>query len=277
MWLLNAHAETSPVLVRFSNGEQISERDLSQYLDRRLDMRQQGRNSWGVETVVSEMALTRTLILEGEAMGELRRTEERHRFDDKVGLAIYKKLMPACEPPADEAATRRFYDQNQQAFQVPPTVRLNRVMLPTKEVVDGEPAGGWLLSQAQAIASGGKKFEEVALRAAKLHKIDPQGDLGWVALTGEVPILRALTDAGQGDLVGPVPEGDFVYLFQIIGKRDGRILRWDEVATSAAGRAVRYCREQGSEQLRDSLFEKYGVKLDRPAIRALFSRHETKQ
>lgn len=269
---------TAPVLVHINNGDVITEEDLSQYLDRRVDLRAASRNAWGVEGVVREMAFTRILMLEGEAMGELRRTDEAPtRFDDKFGHAIYKKLMPACPPPADESAERIFYNQHPQAFHVPPMARLSRVMLPVSETLDGEAAPSWLLKQVQAMAASGKKMEDVAQQAAQLYKLDPQGDLGWVTLTDDVTILRALADAQQGDLVGPVREGEFVYLFQILAKREGRTLRWDEVAPAVAGRAVRYCIEQGNTELRERLFKKYAVELDQANIRALFNKKETKK
>jgi len=130
---------------------------------------------------------------------------------------------------------------------------------------------GWLFQQAQAIASGAAKLEDVADKAATVHKLDPQGDLGWVTLTDDAKILRALADGKQGDLVGPVREGDFGYLFFIAAKRESRQLAWDEVATSVPTRAVTLCRQEANEKLRDTLFKKYSVEIDPKAIEQLFS------
>lgn len=267
---------STEILARFGNGEVITEKDLSDYLSRRVDLRAVSRNAWGVENVLREMAMTRVLLLE-EGMQHDQSDTRLYRFDDKNALPVHKRLMPACVAPENEAAARAFYDKNPEAFRVPPMARLSRIMLPVKERVDGEPAVGWLLAQAQAVASGKRKFDEVVRQASVVHKLDPQGDLGWVTLTDEAQILRALADANTGDMVGPVTEGEFVYFFQILAKRDARLLSWEEVASSASGRAVRYCREQGAAQLRERLFKKYAVEVDKAAIRALFSRHETKK
>lgn len=270
---LNVMAEevSSPVLARLSNGETITEKDVSQYLDRRVDLRAASRNAWGLENVVQEMALTRALNLEGQAMGEVRRGDGKaERFDDVYGYGIFKKLAPVCEQPADEAATRRFYEQNPKAFSVPTTARLSRIMLPRSEKVDGEPAVGWLLAQIQAIGAGATTFGAVAEKAEKFYRLDPQGDLGWVSLGGDTSIMGALADAKPGDIVGPVPEGEFIYIFQVNAKRDGRVLRWDEASSMAAKRAVSYCQEQGQVQVRERMFQKYGVTVDKPAISNLF-------
>lgn len=272
-----AVAGTSEVLVRLSDGDTITEQDLSVYLDRRVDLRAAARNISGVETVLREMALERALVREGERLGEPRKEDKKaERFDGAYAYAVFQKLSKACDPPADAAAARRFFDEHPQAFRVPPMARLARIMLPTAEKIAGEPAMGWLMLQAEAIARGTRSLEDVAEQAASVYKLDPQGDLGWVTLTDDTTILRALASAKQGDLVGPVRDGDYGYLFSILAKRESRQLAWDEVAVSVPTRAVKFCRHEASEQLRADLFKTYGVELDQAAIKGLFDR-KTKQ
>lgn len=263
----------STVLVRFNGGETITQQDLNDFFVRRIDMRHASRSAIGVQAALREIAMNRALVLEGEAMGERRREgREKDRFDDVYSLAVYKKLAPVCEPPADTAAARKFFDANPQAFRVPPMVRVSRAMLPASESVDGVSAGDWLMQQAQAISTGSRRFDEVAERASSAYKMDPQGDLGWVTLTDDARILRALADAKVGEMVGPVREGDFVYLFSVLGKREVQQLAWEDVAASVPNRAVRYCREQAAKQMQERMFQKYGVVLDQSAISALFNK-----
>lgn len=268
-----AQQASEPVLVSFASGETITAKDLQQYLGRRVDLKAAARNATGVETVVQEMALARALGLEGDGLGVARRSNSGDaRFDDIYAHAIYTKLSPACEQPKDEAAARDFYDKNPKAFTVPTTVRLSRIMLPGTEKVDDEPAVGWLLNQVQAIAGGVRKFDEVATKAEQVYKLEAQGDLGWVVLGDDNTILRALADANPGDMVGPVPDGDFIYLFQINGKRASRILPWSDVSTTAAKRAVSYCREQAQIEIQERMFKKYGVQFDKKAIAGVFDK-----
>lgn len=268
-------ATAADQLVRFANGETITATDLSTYLDRRVDLRSSSRNVWGVQTTLREMAMVRALGLEGRAREIARdETKQAERFDDVYAQAVYTKIAPVCAPPKDEAAARDFFDKNPQAFRVPPMARLGRVILPASSPVEGIAASDWLMKQAEAAASGAKTFEDVVKQAETVYRLDPQGDLGWVTLFEEdSSVLKVLATAKQGEMVGPLREGDFVYLFKLNEKREARQLAWQEVAVSAPTRAVGYCRQEASKKVREELFKKYGVELDNAAIRGLFSKH----
>lgn len=265
-------ANASETLVRLSNGETISQDDFSAYVEKRVDLRASSRNVWGVQTVLREMAAVRVLSLEGARMGEPRpEGKEGQRFDDVYAQAVYSKLVPACAPPADEKASRQFFNDHPQAFRVPPMARLSRVILPASETLEGEPAAAWLMKEAEAVASGKKSFDDLVKQAEAVYKLDTQGDLGWITLFDEdASVLRVLATTKQGEMVGPLREGDFAYLFKVNEKREGRQLAWAEVAVSVPARAMSFCRQEGVKKVRSDLFTKYGVELDNVAIRALF-------
>jgi hypothetical protein len=265
-------ANASDTLVRFSNGETISQADLSAYLEKRVDLRPTSRSAWGVQTVLREMAAVRVFSLEGKQVGVPHEEgREAQRFDDIYAQAVYAKLAPACTPPADEKASRQYFNDNPQAFRVPPMARLSRVILPATETVEGESAAAWLMKEAGDVAAGKKSFDDLTKQAEAVYKLDPQGDLGWITLFDEeASVLRVLATAKQGEMVGPLREGNFAYLFKVNEKREGRQLAWEEVALSVPARSVAYCRQEGAKKVRSDLFAKYGVELDNAAIRAMF-------
>lgn len=258
-------------LVSLGNGEIITEKDVNQYIGRRIDLKPMARNVSGIIAIVQDMALTRALVMEGRVLG-LSQGGERsdNRFDDVYAYAVFKYVAPVCEAPKDRAAAREFYDKNPKAFEVPTTVRLSRVILPTSASLDGEHAGMWMMNQVQAIGAGSQKFEDVASKASRVYKLEVQGDLGWVPLNADNQILRALGNANQNDIVGPVKDGDFIYLFHIVDKRPGKIAPWDDVSSVASQRALSYCREQGRANVQQQMFQKYGVRVDENAIRRTF-------
>lgn len=275
MSLATAWAEPAKPLARLANGEVVSEKDMSDYLGRRMDLRQTARNAWGVEGVVQEMAMTRVLVLEGEHLKFTRKSEEGvapQRFDDIYGLAVYKKLAPACELPPSEEEARKYYDAHPQAFVLPAQARVERIILPASTQIGESSAMAWLQDQARAVIQGKRKFGLVALRAKGEYSLDPQGDLGWLNLDGDHTLMRALQTVKAGELLGPVQDGDFVYLFSVLQKREARQLSWDESKSFAATRAVSHCREEAQTQIRADLFKRYGVEIDRAAIRELMAK-----
>lgn len=277
MALASVWAQPAPLakpLARLANGEVVSEQDLSEYLESRIDLRQVARNAWGVEGVVQEMAMTRALVLEGARLGLPRRGGEGvpKRFDDVYGLAVYKKQAPACEVPANEQEARKYYDAHPQAFMLPAQARVERIILPAATEIGGGSAMAWLQDQARAVIQGKRKFGLVAMRAKGEYSLDAQGDLGWITLDGDHTIMRALKTVKAGELLGPVQDDEFVYLFSVLQKREARQLSWDESKSFAATRAVSYCREEAQTQMRADLFKRYGVEIDRAAIRELLAK-----
>lgn len=265
-----AVAQKAP-LAQLSNGETISVEDFNAYLSRRPDLKSTARNYWGAEKALHEMLMTRVLVLEGERTKVERKTQpgEGYRFDDPYGLAVYRTLVKTCTQPS-AAEAKRFFEQNPAVFTVPANARVGRVMLPASAKVGDTPAMGWLLEQVQLIGKGERSFEEAAKRASEVYKLEAQGDIGWVMLTDDVAIMRALKSANKGDLVGPVRDGDFVYLFLLGDKREPRQLKWSEAEPQAAHRALVHCREQANQAVTDKLFKQYGVVINDTAIKSLF-------
>jgi len=271
-WTAAAESVSQPLARLSKVGEIISEQDLAAYLDVRIGLRAVARNVPGIEQVVREMAWNRVLNLEGERLAIARTGNSEEipsRFDDMYALSVEKKQEPVCKRPENEQQARQYFDANPQAFIVPAQARIQRIMLSRATQIAGQSATDWLQAQAKAVAVG-TPFAEVAQQAEQIEALELQGDLGWVSLDEEHAVLNALRAAKEGEIVGPLQEGDFVYLFQIMRKRPARPLTWEEAKPFAATRAETHCRESGQEQLRTSLFQKYGVEIDTAAIRTFF-------
>lgn len=261
----------SDLLASLSNGEKITAADFGVYIDRRIDLKPTVRNFAGAKAALEEMAVTRVLTLQGGELNIPRVAERKdQKFDDVYAHAVYQKIVPQCQAPKGEEERRAYYDKNPAAFTLPTSVRLSRIILPKEAKIENEAPGLWLFNQVQLLGAGKIKFSDIAKEADKVYQIDPQGDLGWVALDGDDRILKALASANEGDLVGPLAEGDFVYLFQINGKRASAVLPWEQAATFVESRAVSYCRQQEHNKLRDKLFQKYGVQIIDANIQKMF-------
>lgn len=272
LWLVGplaaVAAEGVPtVLAHIGQDETVTVDDVERYVARRLDARALLGTEEGLGRLVDEMVFTRLLVREGQARGVERKSSADERFDDVYALAVFNTLAPVCEKPKDEAEAKAYYEQHPEAFQVPPRARVARIALKVDDKVGDEPAFGWLLMQATAIASGSKRFEDALADAQKVRPNERMGDLGFIELSDRAPIVKAIASAKAGDLVGPYRDGDYVYLFKVLEKREAQRLPWEQVRVHAATRAVEYCREQARTKVHDELFARYQVRLEEDAIR----------
>lgn len=266
-------AQNAPeeILVQFSDGNLINRSDFQAYLDKRIDLKPAARNFSGAKAALEEMAMTRVLSLEGKVLNipEVAGNQEE-KYNDIYAHAVYQKIAPVCTAPANKEEARAYYDKTPEAFTIPVTARLSRVILPKEVKIDDQPAGLWLFNQVQLMGAGKIQFTDISTKADSLYQLDAQGDLGWVALEGENQILGALASANLGDLVGPIAEGDFVYLFQIEDKKPAAVLPWTQAETLVEKTAVNYCRKIAHIKITKNLFVKYGVKILDENIQNLF-------
>lgn len=274
-----ADTESKPasplVLATMANGEAVTLQDYAAYVMRRLDLRSLSRSYWGARQIIEEMVMTRALALEGERTGETKpeRPEgvEAPRFDDLYGDKVYRKIAPACPAYMGAEQARQYYDEHPDAFTAPAEARLARIVLPYEEKVGDVSAADWLVSQARLIAAKSRSLDDVAKDAEPLYKLETQGDIGWVLLSDEVAIMRAISGGSVGDLLGPLREGNFVYLFKVLAKKPARLLPWDAVENSAPIRARQHCAEDAKKKTRALLFTQYKVHIDLNAIRDMFA------
>lgn len=268
-----AQPAEDPVLIRLGAQEVFRYSDVQAYGRRRADLVPLLKSQTGFPMVVQEMAMTRALVLEGERLQVPRGSSPEPgvdtRLDDLYALGVYRKIAGDCAEPKTEADARRFYDENPQAFHLPVQLQLRRVVLPADATIDGFSADMWLGLQARAAAMGSARFEALVERARQAAPNLRQGDLGWVLLEGEQPLMKALRTAKAGEMVGPVRDGDYWYLLQVQARREAQQLPWESVRHQAAWRAVQYCRETQRERVKTSLFQRYGVQIDDKALRAL--------
>ena len=267
---------TDPVLIRVGAQEAIRASDVRACAQRRADLRALLNTPTGMRMLVEEMAMTRVLVLEGERRQEPRATETAPdtdpRFDDIYALAVYRKVAGECKAPAGESEARQYYDAHPQAFQLPAQARIERIILPKEATLDKFPALQWLGLQARAVMTSGARFEALIERAKGAAPDLRQGDLGWVRLddAAQQPLLGAIQSAGKGGLIGPVEEGDYVYLLRVADWRDARQLPWESIKHQVPRRAVEYGRETQRQAVKRELFDRFGVVIDHKALQTLF-------
>lgn len=269
----SSESKSLPVLASLGNGESITKTDLQKYVGSRIDMGGAFKNTLSVESALEAMVLTRVLVLEGVelSMPRIKKEMPDERYDDHYGFAVFRKLSASCLPLQNKEEEKEFFKNNSDIFVLPSSARLNRFMLPTDLSAESGTASELMMSWRNDWLNGKLSLEQIATQASKLYNIEVQGDIGWVQLFDEIEVMRPVKLAKTGEMLGPVVEGGFVYLFHIMDKRAGRSLQWAEVEGHVSQMAVSSCAKKNADNIKTGLYKKYGVIIHKENIKKLFS------
>lgn len=267
----------APVVMTIDGSEQITIDQLRRYASRRIDLKALMASTEGWKTIAREYALTRALIREGMQAGinrpPLKAEDEADPMfaDDLYALKVFEARTQNCRFENTESALKPYYEANPKAFQLPASVRVERIMLPDRTVIGPLSAHAWLMLQARAVTDGHAQFEKLIERAKEYAPDIYQGDLGWQVIDDRIDLLAALGQANEGNLVGPLREGDYWVLLRVTAKRPAILPPWDAVQHQALAVATQHCKESEHERVINELFQKYRVHIDDEALKRAIS------
>lgn len=264
--------EGDVVLVWQEKKPWVTWNELKTELGKRVEWRPLAQSASGIRQIADELAWTRLLMEEGKKRGIEQRTGQPLSFDYIYALAVEKELTKGCVAPENEAAAKRYYDEHPEAFMTPVRARLSRIVLPTSVKKGNLPAAMWLQIEATAIAQGVRTFDQTLADAQTLNPTEKMGDLGYVVLEEDVPIINALKSAKAGEMVGPYVDGDRVYLFKILDKQDAKLIPWDLAKNSAARVAQQHCQKTKLKEERQRLYAAYQLRFDEEGFRKVTER-----
>lgn len=271
--LLSLSAGANEILATLSDSENITKTDLEKYVSSRIDLGGTFKNSYSIENSLNAMIMTRVLVMEGVArsMPRLGENTADEKYDDKYGFAVFRSMSVPCLPLKDKEAEKKYYEDNPEIFKANSSVRLYRYMLPASRQIDAVDANTKLTEWAKAWSAKKITLDQIGAEAARHYNLENQGDIGWVQLSDEIELMRAVDSAKVGELVGPVTEGDFIYLFYVADKHPQRQLRWSEVEGQVSKMAVSSCIRKNSENIKNQLYKKYNVIVHKENIKKVFS------
>lgn len=253
-------AYASDVLVEFAGNEKITKSDLKSYISTRLDLIGRVRTVGEVSGALKEMAFTRVLILEGSEGGVTNKSmAPLSRFDDAYAFDVYKKIASPCIELDSVSEQEQFFKEYPELFRAPATVRLQRFMLPIQASVNGISALSLMKSWREEWQRNQITLDQIGSKVSEIFNLEVQGDVGWIALSPDVSVMNTVAQAGKREMVGPLIEGDFVYLFFIENKQESKQLTWEEIGAEVKNISLSHCRKNNKDKLKKQLFEKYNV------------------
>ena len=258
----------NPVL--FQKGKQeFTLNDLKSYIASRPVQRSEAMASRaGLRNVVEEMAMGEALKLEGPARG-YQPLPDQNVDSPAYLMSVFRKIVPPCDPVSEEDA-QNFYRIHREKFTTPPLVRTERIFFSDAIKVDNLSAKDYLVEKASNITAGSETFESLVEKSkAANFSSEKIGDTGFIPMEGSEPIVKALSTAKVGELVGPIISNGFVYLFKVTDRREAVWMEWDDARKTAADIALRECNNSKLKSAQSQLFKKYDIKINQDLINSL--------
>ncbi len=258
---VSENKETAPAIFTMQN-KSYTMTDLRNYLASRPVQRAEASASQeGLRSAVEEMALYQALALEGPQKGIVPASDQTINSPAYL-YAVFTKLIPPCDPISEENA-KKFFESYRNKFSTPLYVRTTRIFFNENIKIDNQTAENYLVNSAKQISEGNMKFDQLLEKSKNANfSSDKIGDTGFVAMEGDSGLVKALSNAKIGELVGPIKSNSFVYLFKIIERREPIFLSWEEAKSTAPEKAQAECNNIRLKLNQTALFKKYDVKIN---------------
>lgn len=192
---------------------------------------------YGLNRILNDLVQIRLLVLEGQRL-EMRREEDDS--DAVFAFKVRDRLVRPC-PEASPEAKRNYYEANPAVFSTPRYTRARRIGIQAADAVAKQQAAEQLRTLQSALLEGDMDFAEaVAEYSDDQQSKERQGDVGFFAqqLETDPPLAERLHTADIDEFVGPVTQGDMVFLYQITGRHEPMLSPFDDSVAQEAGTAL---------------------------------------
>ena len=169
----------------------------------------------------------------------------------KVELASHMAATSVVEGiKIDEEEEKKYYEENQTAFQEKPQVSAKHILVESKEEAE---------KVAKEIEQG-LGFEEAAGKYSTCPSKDKGGDLGYFTKGQMVPEFeKAAFEGAAGELLGPVKTQFGYHLILVDDKNEGEELAFSEVKDTLMEKLLHQKKQNVYFETVKELEAKYGV------------------
>lgn len=162
-------------------------------------------------------------------------------------MAMNKALADVTVTDED---AKKYYDENKDAFSVPPTVSARHILVKTEEEAN----------KVKEEINGGLSFADAAMKYSSCPSKEQGGNLGEFSKGMMVPEFeKASFEAEIGVLTEPVKTQFGYHLIIVDSKNEGAVKSFEEVKDSVVNELLKRNQHKKYDDLMNQLQEKYGV------------------
>lgn len=200
------------------------------------------------------------LVMKGVTVDMLR---EDARRDLRVAKLVALEAGSDVKIPVEDV--RKFYDENQERFRQPESIRASHVFVRLPAGAD-EKVRHAMRTRAESIGRLAKRGDDFGA-LAKDYSDDRAtgaagGELGWFS-KGTTPkeFDEAVFKLQPNDIGGPIEATDGFHIVKITGRRPSRIQPFEEVQTELASFLLREMQDKLTSKLIAQLREKAAIEI----------------
>lgn len=234
-------------------GNEITEKDLNALIARYPEQQRAAFSSEEAKKNLLEQLISFELFNKfGQEMG-LDKTEEYKEAVASItkevltSMAMNKALADVTVTDED---AKKYYDENKDAFAVPPTVSARHILVDTEEEAN----------KVKEEIDNGLSFADAAMKYSKCPSKEQGGNLGEFSKGMMVPEFeKASFEAEVGVLSAPVKTQFGYHLIIVDSKNEGTVKSFEEVKNSIVNELIKKNQHKKYEDLLHQLEGKYGV------------------
>lgn len=234
-------------------GNEITEKDLNALISRYPEQQRAAFASEEAKKNLLEQLISFELFNKFGKEMELDKTEEFKEALENVTKEILTSMAmnkALGDVTVTEEDAKKYYDENKDAFSVPPTVSARHILVSTEEEAN----------KVREEINNGLSFADAAMKYSSCPSKEQGGNLGEFSKGMMVPEFeKASFDAEIGAISEPVKTQFGYHLIVVDSKNEGSVKSFEEVKNSVVNELLKKAQHKKYEDLLQQLEGKYGV------------------
>ena len=234
-------------------GNEITEKDLNALISRYPEQQRAAFASEEAKKNLLEQLISFELFNKFGKEMELDKTEEFKEALESVTKEILTSMAmnkALGDVTVTEEDAKKYYDENKDAFSVPPTVSARHILVSTEEEAN----------KVREEINNGLSFADAAMKYSSCPSKEQGGNLGEFSKGMMVPEFeKASFDAEIGAISEPVKTQFGYHLIVVDSKNEGSVKSFEEVKNSVVNELLKKAQHKKYEDLLQQLEGKYGV------------------
>ena len=234
-------------------GNEITEKDLNALIARYPEQQRAAFSSEEAKKNLLEQLISFELFNKFGKEMELDKTEEFKEALESVTKEILTSMAmnkALGDVTVTEEDAKKYYDENKDAFSVPPTVSARHILVSTEEEAN----------KVREEINNGLSFADAAMKYSSCPSKEQGGNLGEFSKGMMVPEFeKASFDAEIGAISEPVKTQFGYHLIVVDSKNEGSVKSFEEVKNSVVNELLKKAQHKKYEDLLQQLEGKYGV------------------